>query len=85
MVKDDLGNLNLAPYPIGGDGVSPLLQLVWQPFAYWVARLHRPGPGVGLATCSFVLLTVEYNVIAVKGSLEKTLALDFMFIGDCSM
>jgi len=83
LVKDDLGNLNLAPYPIGGDGVSPLLQLVWQPLS--TGLLGCVGPRVGLATCSFVLLTAEYNVIAVKGSLEKTLALDFMFIGDCSM
>ena len=85
MVKDDLGNLNLAPYPICGDGVSPLLQLVWQLFAYWVARLRRPGPGVGFATCSFVLLTAEYNCRRSEGVIGKTLALDFMFIGDCSM
>ena len=77
MVKDDLGNLNLAPYPIGGDGVSPLLQLVWQPFAYWVARLRRPGPGVGFATCSFVLLTAEYNCRRSEGVIGKNPGVGF--------
>ena len=55
MVKDDLGNVNLAPFPIGGDGMSPLLQLVLQPFAYSVIRLCRAGPEVGDAADAFVL------------------------------
>ena len=52
MVKDDLGNIHC---PIGGYGVSPLLQLVLQPFAYLVIRLRRPGPEVDDAADVFVL------------------------------
>ena len=55
MVKDNLGNVNLAPNPIGDDGVSPLLQLVLQPFAYLVIRLRWPGPEVDDAADVFVL------------------------------